>query len=473
MITSVPNLSWSPPRPSLSMIWTPRPATHEERYAVTGYTDAMSNVQYVFLPRSRVPSRRALQAAIDVLRLPLRLNPRLNLLKQRGFSPCELDGEDGAGIELGFERTSNVVAEESGFERFRTIAKTHDVCLTLCWHSGMDDCAAAMIVCCALAKKFGGVGSFEGGPAQGFREFRRAALQALSLWRKQRKRGRQRFSAATDRHFRKYLLQRPGWKLHNSTGRLSPNGSFGIFIANYCKGASNYLKASSHSCRIALYENTDRVRGAPAVYDILPKVVDDAEFVLASVDDQGNVTTFEDDTSGVIWRWFPLLGQALEGRLFDRRGAVSHPVVEDGKTRVELSFHVVRQVPRRTGDGEWAPEISLESVAPWAEMFSFSDYITTLPPFGSKEERDAYLEHLRSVRASILRSRRKSHMRELREYIETYVHEAESALTRDWRKATTAHRPMPRIRALQRRLKRGWDARAARQAKATTVTGPG
>jgi len=123
----------------------------------------MSNTQYVFLSRSRVPDRVALQAAIEKLGFDLQLHPELNLLEDEGFSPCVLEGVPDVGFEL-MPMTADEAA--NGDEDFLALAAGRDFCLTFTWRGSMKDCAAVMIVSCALAKESDAVVTYEGDPPE-------------------------------------------------------------------------------------------------------------------------------------------------------------------------------------------------------------------------------------------------------------------------------------------------------------------
>lgn len=118
----------------------------------------MSNTQCVFLKKASVPNRSALQASIDKLGFDLKLDPELDLINDSGFSPCVLNGI----AEVGFELMSGTPEEVFGEDT--EMAEGNDHCIGLIWHSSMKDCAAAMIVSCALARDFGAVVSYEGEP---------------------------------------------------------------------------------------------------------------------------------------------------------------------------------------------------------------------------------------------------------------------------------------------------------------------
>lgn len=119
----------------------------------------MSNTQYVFLSKSRVPERAELQASIERLGFDLKLHPELHLMQDEGFSPCVLEGASDVGFEL-----MPMTAEEAtgGDEDFLAIAGGREHCLTFAWRGSIKDCAAVMIVSCALAKDYDGIVSYEG-----------------------------------------------------------------------------------------------------------------------------------------------------------------------------------------------------------------------------------------------------------------------------------------------------------------------
>lgn len=123
----------------------------------------MSNTQFAFLKRDRVPTRQALQASIDDLGFDLQLDPALDLIKDEGFSPCTFYGTPEIGFELFSEPAADVIDDD---EDLLAMIGEADHCISLIWRGSLEDCAAAMIVSCALAKTFGAVISYEGEPAE-------------------------------------------------------------------------------------------------------------------------------------------------------------------------------------------------------------------------------------------------------------------------------------------------------------------
>lgn len=117
----------------------------------------MSNIQYVFLKKSDVPSRSQLQASIDALGFDMQLDPELDLLEDEGFSPNVLEGRAEVGLDLGRETTAEVMEYA---EDLREVVGERDLCITMAWHGSMADCACALVVGCALATDFGAVVSY-------------------------------------------------------------------------------------------------------------------------------------------------------------------------------------------------------------------------------------------------------------------------------------------------------------------------
>ena len=118
----------------------------------------MLNTQYAFLKNDTIPDRATLQSWIDGLGFDLKLDLELDLMKDRGFSPCTLNGMTEIGFELWPEPTADVAA---GSNELLTIAGDRGFCLVMSWGGNMKDCAAVMILSCALAKHCDAVISYE------------------------------------------------------------------------------------------------------------------------------------------------------------------------------------------------------------------------------------------------------------------------------------------------------------------------
>lgn len=119
----------------------------------------MSNTQYAFIDKARVPDRAALQSSIDALGFDLKLHPEFSPFSDSGFLPFVLNGEEGPGFEIFYEPTDDVVG---GDKLFRALAEGRDHCISMCWRGDIKDLACVMIVSCALTKDFGAIVTYEG-----------------------------------------------------------------------------------------------------------------------------------------------------------------------------------------------------------------------------------------------------------------------------------------------------------------------
>lgn len=142
----------------------------------------MSNTQYAFLKADAVPGRAVLQAWIDELGFNLNLDPELDLVQDRGFSPCSLNEVADVGFELWPEPTADVAA---GSDELIAIAGDNNFCIVMSWGGSLKDCAAAMIVCCALAKHCDAVVSYEGDEPESFSQLLESTHQVLEDVRKE------------------------------------------------------------------------------------------------------------------------------------------------------------------------------------------------------------------------------------------------------------------------------------------------
>ena len=123
----------------------------------------MSNIQYAFIERTRVPDRSELQASIDALGFDLKLHPEYTPFEDSGFLPFVLNGEEGPGFEIYYEVASDLIGEERALQE---IAAGRDYCISMAWHGSMKDLACVFIVSCALMKDFDAVVSYEGEPPE-------------------------------------------------------------------------------------------------------------------------------------------------------------------------------------------------------------------------------------------------------------------------------------------------------------------
>jgi hypothetical protein len=109
----------------------------------------MARALTAYLKKTDVPSRKALQAALDPLGFKLVVDDDYAPLKSKGYVPCALDGED-AGFDLRFQeveaetRSKYALAEDSVAMAFR-------------WAGDPREELAALAVVAALAQQFGAI----------------------------------------------------------------------------------------------------------------------------------------------------------------------------------------------------------------------------------------------------------------------------------------------------------------------------
>jgi hypothetical protein len=135
----------------------------------------MANEQYAFLKSSNVPTRDALQQAIDRAGFGLTLDadyqPRTNV----GFVPCTLNGKP-TGVEVCFDDSEELL------DSFREIAEDRDCCISFRWGGDMRECACAMVVSYALAESFEAIVSYEGEPPpESMEAFRKETESVIAL----------------------------------------------------------------------------------------------------------------------------------------------------------------------------------------------------------------------------------------------------------------------------------------------------
>lgn len=144
---------------------------------------SMSNTQFAFLRSESLPNRSALQGWIDDLGFDLQLCPDLDLKSDQGFSPCVLEGDSDVGPELWPSTTAQAADGDDGILE---MAGARDFCVSMAWRGSMKDCAAVMIISCALAKYCDAVISYEGEAPEPFENLLAAAAEALNEARKTR-----------------------------------------------------------------------------------------------------------------------------------------------------------------------------------------------------------------------------------------------------------------------------------------------
>ena len=166
----------------------------------------MSNIQYAFLERSRVPSRPELQASIDALGFDLQLHSGYAPFQDNGFLPFVLHGEDGPGFEIQFTTADALTVDDPGL---KVIAAGRDHCISMAWHGSMKDLACVLIVSCALIQDFDAVVSYEGETPEPLESLLAAAREVL-----------EEEKAKRDRPASQPILpaKRPWWKLWSGRG---------------------------------------------------------------------------------------------------------------------------------------------------------------------------------------------------------------------------------------------------------------
>jgi hypothetical protein len=143
------------------------------RKIIIGKVPSMTNEQYAFLHRTRVPNRDRWQQAIGPAGFNLRLDPALQPRINVGYVPCMLNGAK-SGVEMYFEDSHEFL------ESFRDLADDRDCCIAFRWGGSVSECACAMIASFALAESFDAVVSYEGEPpAESLQKFREEIEEVL------------------------------------------------------------------------------------------------------------------------------------------------------------------------------------------------------------------------------------------------------------------------------------------------------
>jgi hypothetical protein len=115
----------------------------------------MANEQYAFIEKAKLPDLTTWQAAIDDAGFDLQLDPELKIGSDVGFASCTLHGAD-AGVEIYFEDSEEFLSQ------FADIAPNKDYCISFRWGGSEIECACAMILSYALAKRCDAIISYEG-----------------------------------------------------------------------------------------------------------------------------------------------------------------------------------------------------------------------------------------------------------------------------------------------------------------------
>ena len=119
----------------------------------------MSQEQYAFIHKSRVPAVQEWQRAVDEAGYDLRIDAEFKPFEHAGFLPCQLNGEQ-SGVEVYYDLTRDLCDQELA----QSIAQGRDVCISFRWGGSFREGACAMILALALAKSFDAILSYEGEP---------------------------------------------------------------------------------------------------------------------------------------------------------------------------------------------------------------------------------------------------------------------------------------------------------------------
>ena len=108
----------------------------------------MSLEMHVFLKKSSLPGRESWQDAVAFLKLPVVLDPELDLLKDSRFSPAKL-GDMDSGFEIYSGPAQDVLQNYPDLTRTIT---DQDWCVTFRWGSDVNECACVLAASAGLVK---------------------------------------------------------------------------------------------------------------------------------------------------------------------------------------------------------------------------------------------------------------------------------------------------------------------------------
>jgi hypothetical protein len=104
----------------------------------------------IYLMSTDVPKRKALQKAVDDLKLGLTLDEAYMPFEMAGYLPCILNGED-AGFDMWFK---NRPSEFTVSPALQSQIGDRGVAILCKWGGDSREAASALIVCAALVKSF-------------------------------------------------------------------------------------------------------------------------------------------------------------------------------------------------------------------------------------------------------------------------------------------------------------------------------
>lgn len=121
----------------------------------------MSQEQTAFILRSNVPDRAPLEAAIREIGFDLTVDADYTPFESSGFLPCMFQGKR-SGFEIYFESTSEIIED---YPRLMKSVGDRDCAIGFRWGGDLAECACVLIVCAALAHRFGAVVYYHDGDA--------------------------------------------------------------------------------------------------------------------------------------------------------------------------------------------------------------------------------------------------------------------------------------------------------------------
>ncbi|RYZ89572.1 MAG: hypothetical protein EOP06_09150 [Proteobacteria bacterium] len=135
----------------------------------------MSNTQFVFLEKSKVPSRERWQASIEAAGFDLELNRELKEFEDSGFSPCKLNGFD-SGFEIYYGDAAELLDD---FPNLAAFVATKNYCIMFRWGSDIAEWTCVQIASYTLSKDCGAIVSYEGQAPLSSDELRRSVDQFI------------------------------------------------------------------------------------------------------------------------------------------------------------------------------------------------------------------------------------------------------------------------------------------------------
>ena len=114
----------------------------------------MANEQYAFLDKNKMVNLADWQETVTESGFDLQVHPDLKIGEDSGFVPCKLYGTD-SGVEIDFVDNPEYLAD------FKDVAPDATYYVSFRWGGDMAECACAMILSYALAKRAGAFVTYE------------------------------------------------------------------------------------------------------------------------------------------------------------------------------------------------------------------------------------------------------------------------------------------------------------------------